>query len=478
MHHALRLLESPIGPGWVGFSWQVYRSCDRKIKNPQDFASVLRPPCSATAAVASSTVALAAYCSRRTTGRPTDAGSTVKPRRRGVASADSDPHKRVISGRFRRKVASGQRRARKVPLIASQDMAAYEAELQEKVAEVRELLKDHLPVHREGQTGSLEIVRSPEVSHYRHRIRFALSHPNSNSVGFLVFDPETAEFVPVSQSPVASARINCLMRDVMEVVAPTQAWDCAYEAELVSNTTGEAMASFRYDRPLDPIVDGEWAAHLANELDAAVVLEANKDDRIVAAGGRGDYLVQRNELNGRCYPQHFMDYVFSQTNVQLNKEMQRWVQAQTRSESGLAEGNLLELYCGNGNFTLPAAQNFLEVIATEVDRRAVSAARACAAQAGVRNVRVLRLKAEEVYRAFPPGYRPGTLLVDPPRAGLDQTCIQLAEKFERIVYISCNPETLRRDLDTLSSHRVTDACLFDQFPWTDHVEVGVRLERV
>ena len=71
-----------------------------------------------------------------------------------------------------------------------------------------------------------------------------------------------------------------------------------------------------------------------------------------------------------------------------------------------------------------------------------------------------------------------TLFVDPPRAGLDATCRKLAATFDRVVYVSCNPETLARDLGELSmTHRVTRLAAFDQFPYTPHLEAGVLLER-
>ena len=71
-----------------------------------------------------------------------------------------------------------------------------------------------------------------------------------------------------------------------------------------------------------------------------------------------------------------------------------------------------------------------------------------------------------------------TLFVDPPRAGLDATCRRLAATFDRVVYVSCNPETLSRDLSELSStHVVTRLAAFDQFPYTAHLEAGVLLER-
>ena len=71
-----------------------------------------------------------------------------------------------------------------------------------------------------------------------------------------------------------------------------------------------------------------------------------------------------------------------------------------------------------------------------------------------------------------------TVLVDPPRAGLDEGTIGLISGIEHIIYISCNPETLARDLEILTNtHDVLEAAIYDQFPHTDHVESGVFLKK-
>jgi tRNA (uracil-5-)-methyltransferase len=75
-------------------------------------------------------------------------------------------------------------------------------------------------------------------------------------------------------------------------------------------------------------------------------------------------------------------------------------------------------------------------------------------------------------------YQFGTLLVDPPRAGLDVATLRLASTFNRVLYISCNPETLSDNLATLSAtHSIESLAFFDQFPYTHHLESGVVLSK-
>lgn len=158
---------------------------------------------------------------------------------------------------------------------------------------------------------------------------------------------------------------------------------------------------------------------------------------------------------------------------------------------GQRDDDLLELYCGNGNFTLPFATQVRRVLATEISKTSVAAAQANIAANGIDNLVIARLSAEEFtqalnkVRAFQrlkdidlDSYDFGTLFVDPPRAGMDPDTCELARRFDRILYVSCNPETLAQNIAQLhDTHRITRCALFDQFPWTHHMESGVLLER-
>ena len=159
-----------------------------------------------------------------------------------------------------------------------------------------------------------------------------------------------------------------------------------------------------------------------------------------------------------------------------------------------SKNDLLELYCGNGNFTIPMSRNFRKVLATEVSKANTECARENLTANSVKNVQFARLNAKETADALAEGARPfkrlteagvdlsslklETLFVDPPRAGLEPAAIGLARTFDTVVYVSCNPETLADDIEQLShTHDVTHAAVFDQFPYTRHCEAGVLLKK-
>lgn len=210
----------------------------------------------------------------------------------------------------------------------------------------------------------------------------------------------------------------------------------------------------------------------------------SKGKRIVI--GR-DYVEEELTVAGRAFRYRQPEGAFTQPNGEVCQKMLAWA----FETMGERQDDLLELYCGNGNFTLPLATRARKVLATEISKTSVNAALANLADNGVDNVTLVRLSAEELTEALNEvrpfrrlagidlkGYAFGTVFVDPPRAGMDPDTCELTRRFERILYISCNPETLAANIAQLhDTHRIERCALFDQFPYTHHMESGVLLVR-
>jgi tRNA/tmRNA/rRNA uracil-C5-methylase (TrmA/RlmC/RlmD family) len=144
-------------------------------------------------------------------------------------------------------------------------------------------------------------------------------------------------------------------------------------------------------------------------------------------------------------------------------------------------GRILDLYCGVGLFALPlAARDDCDVIAVELAWRAAEDARANALRAGLDRVRVV---AEDVAQALAalPRLAGERVLLDPPRTGAGREVVDLLADREPscIVYVSCDPPTLGRDLARFAArgYRADGVALFDLFPDTFHLETVVRLRR-
>lgn len=200
-----------------------------------------------------------------------------------------------------------------------------------------------------------------------------------------------------------------------------------------------------------------------------------------------DFVIESLPVNGKQLTYKQVENSFTQPNGEVAIKMLEWAIDITRDSSG----DLLELYCGNGNFSIALAQNFNRVLATELAKPSVDSAQYNIEANQIDNLQIIRMSAEDFTDALAKkrsfrrlegvdldSYDCNTIFVDPPRAGLDDNTLSMVQGYERILYISCNPNTLLDNLKVLDkTHKITRFALFDQFPYTDHMESGVLLER-
>jgi tRNA (uracil-5-)-methyltransferase len=201
-----------------------------------------------------------------------------------------------------------------------------------------------------------------------------------------------------------------------------------------------------------------------------------------------EFVTEELQIDGKPFRYVQYESGFTQPNPAVNVKMIEWAIRQAKK---VGQGDFLESYCGLGNFTLPLSHYFERVLATEISKRSIQAALQNCELNHIENITFARLASEEMTEALQgkrefnrlqgidlESYDFSTVLVDPPRAGLDEGTIALISGIEHIIYISCNPETLACDLETLAqTHTVIEAAIYDQFPHTDHVESGVFLKK-
>jgi tRNA (uracil-5-)-methyltransferase len=301
-----------------------------------------------------------------------------------------------------------------------------------------------------------------------------------------MFDPaDPRRIVAVDDFPPAADPIRALMPKLRARLQADETLRARiFQVEFLSTLKGETLVSLIYHRRLD----AEWEAAaqtLADDFGVQVV-GRSRGQKIVI--GR-DWLEEEIEVDGFSLRTCQIEGGFTQPNGEINRAMLGWARAQAAGQGG----DLLELYCGNGNFTVALAPLFGKVLATELSKTSVAAARWSLEANGMNHVALVRMASDEVSAALArervfrrlqeqdidlDAYRFSTLFVDPPRAGLDAPTLELARGFGCVLYISCNPVTLLENVCALqSTHRVAAAAVFDQFPYTDHLESGLLLER-
>lgn len=162
---------------------------------------------------------------------------------------------------------------------------------------------------------------------------------------------------------------------------------------------------------------------------------------------------------------------FAQANEALNADLAKHVVAQAEP-AGRA---VVELYAGAGNFTVLLAATASKVTAVESDRAACAALRANVSARGLGNVVVREEPAERGVATA----RGEVVVLDPPRTGARDVCAAIAQgPAKRVVYVSCDPPTLGRDLAALApGYGLAALDAFEMFPQTPHVELVATLVR-
>lgn len=147
------------------------------------------------------------------------------------------------------------------------------------------------------------------------------------------------------------------------------------------------------------------------------------------------------------------------------------------------EDVVLDAYCGIGTISLLVAKQAKEVIGVEINKAAIKDAITNAKINGIKNVKFYAEDVAPFLRDFKQTMKDiDVAIIDPPRAGSDETFLSslVYLKPRKIVYISCNPITQKRDIQYLESkgYKVNDIQPVDMFPFTDHVENIVKLDKV
>lgn len=143
---------------------------------------------------------------------------------------------------------------------------------------------------------------------------------------------------------------------------------------------------------------------------------------------------------------------------------------------------VIDAYCGIGTIGITAAAKAGQVIGVELNARAVEDAKANAALNGVKNIRFVNGDAGAFLVEYARRGKADVVFLDPPRSGATPDFLNALMKIrpDRVVYISCNPQTQVRDLKVLikGGYKVAQCRAFDLFPWTGHVETVVLMSRV
>ena len=328
---------------------------------------------------------------------------------------------------------------------------------------------------------SKNIYSSPYHS-FRHRCEFGLTEFKN---GFNYSMIEDRKRIEIDEYPICSESIQKLMRNLLqELIKEDVLLNKLFQIEFQSSRLDEVMVSLIYHKKLDE----NWVKKieaLKEGLKCSVIGRSKNQKLIIGQ----DYVTEQYASLNKKFKLKLYEQCFSQTNPDICDQMINWIE-----DNGQKDTDIIELHCGIGTFTIPLSRLFNNVIATENSRPSLVALEKNIKLNKSKNIKYARLSGKETLEAYEEKrefrrlinnkidlkeYNIKSIFVDPPREGIDKDTISKISYFDEIIYISCGFESLKRDLDILKkTHKIKKAAMFDQFPYTDHIESGVILERI
>jgi len=280
---------------------------------------------------------------------------------------------------------------------------------------------------------------------YRNKVVF---HVEDNEIGF--YEEGTNNLIPINKCLLLDDRIN-------ELIELFYKLDLTYvEKIMVRTTSKEVMVVFYgYIDKVDVLKD---------KVDSIILI--NIKEKLLYGKS---YI--KEEING-------LKFIISYDSFfQVNTEAMIKLYDKVVEYADLTkDDSVLDLYCGTGTIGIYLSKYCKDVLGIEIVDNAIKDANI---NKELNNIENISFVCGDVGRLINNDYKQDVLIVDPPRSGLDKKTrkVILDNEYKRIVYVSCDPMTLVRDLSELSvKYDIKKVCLVDMFPNTYHVESVVLLE--
>ena len=360
----------------------------------------------------------------------------------------------------------------------------YESQLRWKQGLVNRLLSSFCRVN--------PIIGMKAPVHYRNKAQIPVGTGRDGGLSMGFYAYKSHRIIDCGtcllQPPVFSD-IIAVFREWAELYKPEPYDELTHKGKLrhlylrYGRSTGESLAVL--------VVNGnglkgetELAQMLSEKIKGfcGLVVNVNRDKTNVILGGKSRLVWGRDTITDRLCGLTFE--ISPLSFYQVNPAQAQRLYEKAKEYAALT-GNetLLDLYCGTGTIGLTMAKDAKRLIGVEVVEQAVVNARENARKNGIENARFLCADASQAAKQLAlEGIRPDVVILDPPRKGcgkeLIDTVVQMAPG--RVVYVSCDPATLSRDLKLFSEsgYRVEELTPVDMFPRTAHVECVALLSGV
>ncbi len=357
----------------------------------------------------------------------------------------------------------------------------YKEQLKNKQKKVKKLLDKHCEVKN--------ILGMDNPYYYRNKVHAVFTRTKKGQIISGTYEAGSHRVVNIDSCFIENQVADAIIRDIRDLVKSFKIQiyneDTGYgllRHVLIrtGHMTGQVMVVLVLASPIMPSKNNFVKAlkKLHPEI-TTVVLNVNDRHTNMVLGERDITLYGKGYIEDilcgikyRISPQSF---------YQINPVQTERLYKKAISLAGLTgREKVIDAYCGIGTIGMTAASNALEVIGVELNKNAVKDAMNNAKAAGIDNIRfVCQDAGEYMVKLASLGEKVDVVFMDPPRAGSDDKFLSSVVKLspDRVVYVSCNPVTLERDISYMeeNGYKAESAWPIDMFPHSEHTEVATLL---
>ena len=358
----------------------------------------------------------------------------------------------------------------------------YEKQLEEKQKKTEELIGPYCRV--------FPICGMEVPYHYRNKVHAVLDHSKGNVISG-IYAEGSHRVVSVDSCLIEDERADEIIVTIRELLQSFKL--PVYDEDTgrglfrhilirVGKTSGQIMVVLVMASPIFPSKNNFIRVLRQKHPEITTIVQnINDQDTSMVLGEREKVLYGKGYITDTLCGKEFR--ISSRSFYQINPiQTEKLYQKAIHLASLTGKERIVDAYCGIGTIGLIASDRAKQVIGIELNEDAVRDAMKNARANNVSNVEFYCDGAGDFMREMAAnGEKVDVVFMDPPRSGSDEvflsSVVQLAPK--NVVYISCNPETMARDLKYLTGHgyRALTAWPFDMFPSTEHIEVVCCLKR-
>ncbi|MBL1209691.1 23S rRNA (uracil(1939)-C(5))-methyltransferase RlmD [Geminocystis sp. GBBB08] len=335
---------------------------------------------------------------------------------------------------------------------------------------------------------SVETILSDDDLGYRNKVNYPLGVSETGIIKAGYYQHGTHQIVNINQCPIQDHRLNPLLTEIKQDLQKlniaiydekTRKGALRHLCFRIGKNTGEILLTLVSAQGSNHAIEKQAQIWLQRYPDlVGVSLNHNPSATNVIFGKNTDLLAGRLYLNeifaGLTF--HLRPETFFQVNTTVAETLFNQVLNQLNLQG---EETVVDLYCGIGTFTLPIAQKVKQIIGIESYHLSIEQANRNAEINEINNVKFILGEVEVIFPEI--NEKPDLVILDPPRKGCQPQVIEtlLTIKPQKIVYLSCHPATLARDLQKLcenGDYKLIFVQPADLFPQTPHVETAVILE--